>query len=108
MDSKPTQTGSHNHPNPLRLTECHFIGRIAQKGEGRMRRNCVRCTTIGKRVATMYCCPSCNVALCVDDCFEMYHTKKDFTSTIVGDINNSIDSIMDSTMISINSTAEMS
>ena len=70
-----TQTGSHNHPNPLRLAERHFIRRISQKGEGRLRRNCVRCTTMGKRVASMYYCPSCNVALCVDERFEIYHRK---------------------------------
>ena len=102
-----TQTGSHNRPNPLRLTEHHFIRRISQKGEGRLRRNCVKCTTMGKRVASMYYCPSCNVGLCADECFEVYHTKKDITSTIFGDNHKSIDSTMDTTMASINSTDEV-
>ena len=101
------QTGSHNRPNPMRLTERHFIRRIPQKNGGRIRRNCIRCTTMGKRVASMYYCPSCNVTLCVDECFEVYHTKKYITATIFGDINLSIDSSMNTTMASINSTAEI-
>ena len=62
---------------------------------------------MGKRVASMYYCPSCNVGLCVDECFEVYHTKKDITSTIFGDNHQSIDSTMDTTMASINSTDEV-
>ena len=101
------QTGSHNHPNPLRLTERHFIRRISQKGGARVRRNCARCTTMGKRVVSIYYCPSCNVTLCVEKCFEIYHRKRDITGTIFGDNNLSVDSTMNTTVASINTTAEM-
>lgn len=67
-----------------RLTERHFIRRIPITAEMREavrhsgnlgRRQCVWCTANGRRGSrTAYKCPQCNVALCLDFCFEQFHT----------------------------------
>ena len=54
---------------PARLTERHFISL------GSKRRNCVQCERNGNRTQPKYYCPTCNVGLCVDKCFELWHTK---------------------------------
>ena len=63
--------------NPLKLTERHFIPKIPL-AESRKRKKCVCCNAIGERKDTTYHCRICNVALCIESCFELYHTKKDF------------------------------
>ena len=42
------------------------------------KKNCVVCTDFkkGKRVCTSFICEHCNVALCLGQCWENYHTKK--------------------------------
>ena len=32
---------------------------------------------------TSYWCPICKHALCIDPCFRIYHTEKDYTSEII-------------------------
>ena len=32
---------------------------------------------------TLYWCPICKHALCIDPCFRLYHTEKDYTSEII-------------------------
>ena len=32
---------------------------------------------------TSYWCPMCKYALCIDPCFRLYHTEKDYTSEII-------------------------
>ena len=32
---------------------------------------------------TSYWCPVCKHALCIDPCFRLYHTEKDYTSEII-------------------------
>ena len=97
------QTGPlYQHDNPLWLSGRHFIRRITtHKGEKRnTRRDCVKCKALNPplRVLTMYHCPSCKVPLCVDECFELYHTKRDYNNTsIYGDHNLSLDTTMNST-----------
>lgn len=67
-----------------RLTERHFIRRTPITAEMRAairhasnlgRRQCVWCTANGRRASkTAYECASCKVALCLDFCFEQFHT----------------------------------
>ena len=95
------QTGPpYQHLNPLRLSGSHFIRRLNPNGGKRStRRDCVRCKAMNLplRVLTMYHCQSCNVPLCVDECFELYHTRKIYHNTsIYGDHNLSVDTTMNS------------
>lgn len=67
-----------------RLTARHFIRRIPITDEMRAkvrhssnlgRRQCVWCTANGRRGSrTAYECPQCKVSLCLDFCFEQFHT----------------------------------
>ena len=79
------QTGPlYQHLNPLRLSGRHFIRRITPNGGKRStRRDCVRCKALNPPlgVLTMYHCQSCSVPLCVDDCFELYHTRRVYYNT---------------------------
>ena len=99
------QTGAHQHDNSMRLLEHHFIRKIPQhQGGKRVRRKCVRCNMLGKRVDTMYFCPKCDVGLCVDVCFEVYHTRRNITDYLDGQMDPNISvvsSIMDFTSTSI-------
>ena len=42
---------------------------------------------------TSYWCPICKHALCIDLCFRLYHTEKDYTSEIIKIARMSIKSI---------------
>lgn len=66
--------------NPLRFTGRHFphvIPSEQSKKRGLWRR-CAVCSKQNVRRETKYECKTCNVPLCVDPCFETYHTKKNF------------------------------
>jgi len=71
--------------NPLRLSERHFIEHIppTDKKEFPTRR-CIVCSSKkdgrGKKVRreSRYYCPDCDVGLCLDPCFRIYHTRKEF------------------------------
>lgn len=69
---------------PARLTERHFIKTIPPTaGKENPTRKCVICCHKKKngkkmRKETRYFCKQCDVGLCVDPCFEIYHTKEDF------------------------------
>ena len=39
-----------------------------------LREVCV-CPKHGKKKTSVYCCQICDVGLCLEDCFELYHTK---------------------------------
>lgn len=41
-------------------------------------RRCRVCAAKNKRVRSAYCCKKCDVALCVDSCFEIWHTNLKF------------------------------
>lgn len=65
--------------DPLRLKEKHFISRISAFGDSnRKRKKCVRCTHMKKRTDTSFQCAKCSVPLCIEPCFEIYHTKKNY------------------------------
>ncbi|PNF29055.1 hypothetical protein B7P43_G13906 [Cryptotermes secundus] len=62
-ETRVTQPGRHASDNTVpRLTERHFLRRLTGTGKkARLQRRCVVCT-----------------GLCLDDCFEAYHTKLNF------------------------------
>ena len=39
------------------------------------RKRCRVCVRVGKRRDTRYSCKECNVALCIKECFNIYHSK---------------------------------
>lgn len=66
-----------NIDNPTRLTERHFPSLYTSKGKNRSRR-CVVCSTNNRRSESRYECKDCNVGLCIDPCFRLYHTQLDY------------------------------
>ena len=60
--------------NPLRLIGRHFPSLYKPTRKNRTRR-CVVCTANDKRRETRYECKDCNVGLCVEPCFRIYHTE---------------------------------
>ncbi|CAK9834553.1 PiggyBac transposable element-derived protein 4 [Anthophora retusa] len=62
----------NNHPG--RLTERHFPSVYKSAGRNRSRR-CVVCSANDKRHESKYECKDCNVGLCIDPCFKMYHCE---------------------------------
>jgi hypothetical protein len=67
------------NPSPRSLVEHHFIEKIpATSKKSRPRRRCQVCSASRKRRDTVYWCPDCNVGLCLEDCFKVYHTKLTF------------------------------
>ena len=75
--------------NPIRITEKHFIRMIlAPEGQKRKRRRCVRCIARGKRVDTSFECQQCVVALCMQPCFPIYHSKIDYKKHYPEDLSD--------------------
>lgn len=62
-----------------RLRDRHFIHKVPPSGKkSTPQRRCVVCTKHGKKKDTRFCCLECDVGLCLEDCFEAYHTKLHF------------------------------
>jgi len=81
------ETDTGNEPNNVdRLTGRHFIKKIPPTPKkANPRRTCKVCSKkikTGKldrcKKETSYYCPICDVPLCIDNCFEIYHTKKQY------------------------------
>lgn len=74
-----TRRAEHGH-SPLRLIERHFPKMYARNPESNRitLKRCVVCSKHMKRKETSYYCPSCQVPLCILDCFEKYHTLVKF------------------------------
>lgn len=77
---------------PSRLTGRHFPDYIpAKPGAKRQRplRDCVGCNPkkskrpTHKRKQTSFWCPDCSVALCVPNCFQVYHTVQQYRSRLL-------------------------
>ena len=66
----------------LRLTARQFPSPLATKVKNgnkfTLRRQCFVCKSIDQRKDVGYECTSCNKALCVSPCFEIYHTYADY------------------------------
>jgi len=58
----------------LRFTGRHFPKKIEL--QKKMERKCHLCAMTGIRHRSSYECNICQVALCIDPCFEIYHTKE--------------------------------
>ena len=76
-----TQSTGVNVGSPLRLIERHFIEKCPGKSNSRCQRRCIVCNQRGKRRDTRYWCPDCQVGLCLEDCFKIYHTIRDYSQT---------------------------
>jgi hypothetical protein len=59
-----------------RLRERHFIHKLPPSGKkSTPQRRYVVCTKHGWKKDTRFCCLQCDVGLCLEECFEAYHTK---------------------------------
>ena len=73
--SAPRRKASNN--TFPRLNERHFLRKVAPKTEkSKPERRCVVRSKHGKKKTSVYCCEIRDVGLCLDDCFELYHTKQ--------------------------------
>lgn len=71
--------GKRNIENlPFRLTDRHFSSKIFNAAGNLTRRKCVVCRLHQKRKDTPYECKKCDIGLCVDTCFEIYHTQMNY------------------------------
>ena len=77
LSSVATSLPSSN--NPQRLTSQCFPEVIPKKSQYGGLNQCVVCRSKGKRSQTRYQCKTCLVALHIDGCFELYHTKEDYS-----------------------------
>ena len=58
------------------LTERHFVRKVAPETEkSKSQRGRVVCSSQGIKKTSVYSCEMCDVGLCLEDCFELYHTK---------------------------------
>ena len=86
-----------SEPNPdtakaslIRLTERHFISQLpSTNNKARAQRKCICCTKLGFGKDTRFWCATCRVALCFNECFEVYHTKRDIKKSLHEDPSDS-------------------
>jgi hypothetical protein len=73
-------SGRHASNNTIpRLNERHFLRNVATKTEkSKPQRRCLVCSKHGKKKTSVYCCQICDMGLCLEDCFELYHTKLNY------------------------------
>jgi len=58
------------------LTERHFVRKVAPKTKNQNLRGGVLCAqSTGKKKTSLYCCQTCDVGHCLEDCFELYRMK---------------------------------
>jgi len=75
--SVPGQQASDN--TIPRLTERNFLRKVAPKTEkSKPQRRCVVCSKHRKKKTSVYCCQICDVCLCLEDCFQLYHMKLNY------------------------------
>jgi hypothetical protein len=71
--------GHHDGDAIKRLMARHFPRRIRPtEKKCKPTRRCVVCSKHNKRGEAVYRCQDCDVALCVDGCFEACHTRKNY------------------------------
>ena len=94
---------------PLCLVDKHFNEPIlGQEGGRRMHPSCASfiCNVSKKALSdagfgdnykpkkyTSHWCSICKCALCIDPCFRLYHTEKDYTSEIIKISRHSVNSV---------------
>lgn len=65
--------------SPLRLTARHFPSQLPKDTTQKQKyKRCVVCSKQKIRKETSFCCAPCDVPLCVKNCFERYHTVKNY------------------------------
>lgn len=64
---------------PLRLNSRCFLEQIPKETQYGGLHQCVVCRSRGRRSQTRYRCKNCLVALHVEGCFELFHTKLDYS-----------------------------
>ena len=65
--------------NVPRLLERHFPERIPPtERKARPTKRCVVCYKNNRRKETVFWCPECEAALCVEGSFKAFHTKLNF------------------------------
>ena len=65
--------------NVPHLHERHFPERIPPtEKKARPTKRCVVCYKNNRRKETVFWCPECEAALCVEECFKVFHTKLHF------------------------------
>ena len=76
--------------NLIRITERHFISQLTStNNKARAQRKYIRCTKLGFRKGTRFWCATCRAALCFNECFEVYHTKRDIKKSLHEDPSDS-------------------
>jgi len=63
--------------------ERHFPERISPTKKRPGQQRCVVCYKNNRRKGTVFWCPKCQAALCVEKCFMAFHTKLNFLGTIL-------------------------
>ena len=67
------------HYATARLVERHFISKIPSSGKSsRPQRRCIVCSRYKKIKTSVYWCRDCDVGLCLEECFEAFHTKVNY------------------------------
>jgi hypothetical protein len=70
-------SGHHDGDNTInRLMESHFLRISSTEKKCKPTRQCDVCSKLNERRENVHYCEDCDVALCIDGCFEAYHTKK--------------------------------
>jgi hypothetical protein len=64
--------------NVPRLVERHFPERILTEKKARPTERCVVCYKSNRSKETVFWCPKCEAALCVEECFKAFHTELHF------------------------------
>ena len=76
-------------PNPDTTNE-NFLSQLpSTNNKARAQRKCIRCTKLGFRKDTRFWYVTCRVALCFNECFEVYHTKTDIKKSLHEDSSDS-------------------
>ena len=76
--------------NLIRLAERDFISQLPSTNKkARAQRKCIRYTKLGFRKDTRFWCTTYRVALCFNECFEVYHTKRDIKKLLHEDPSDS-------------------
>lgn len=79
QNRKQAGGGKRNIENlPFRLTGRHFPSKTLNAEGKSTRRKCVVCSRQKRRKDTPYECKKCDIGLCVDTCFEIYHTQMNY------------------------------
>lgn len=78
VSTHPKPSTSNSTPKPARLVGRHFPEQMKSDTGKTKSRKCRVCYKKGARKESTYWCPDCAVALCINNCFKIYHTEIEF------------------------------